>query len=51
MKKLIFLFFLCSFQLIQAQDVELGVKGGVSLYSGDLSAKEFGVYFETLGPS
>lgn len=51
MKKLLILFMLCSFQLIQAQEVELGVKGGVALYSGDLSAKEFGVYFETLGPS
>ncbi|MCI5080037.1 MAG: DUF6089 family protein [Saprospiraceae bacterium] len=51
MKKLLFVFFICAAQLIQAQEVELGVKGGVALYSGDLSAKEFGVYFETLGPS
>jgi hypothetical protein len=34
-----------------AQDMELGILGGVSLYSGDLAPEEFGVYFEELGPA
>jgi hypothetical protein len=29
----------------------VGLMGGVSLYSGDLSPKEFGVYFEEIGPA
>lgn len=41
-------FFLLVFGLtgIQAQGLEIGVKGGFSVYSGDLSPQEFGVYFE-----
>lgn len=35
--------FLVSWTL-SAQKVELGVSGGISLYSGDLSAKEFGLF-------
>lgn len=38
-------------QLPKAQSMELGVLGGVSLYSGDLSADEFGLYFENLKPA
>lgn len=30
---------------------ELGVMGGVSLYSGDLSPQEFGVYFNEVNPA
>lgn len=35
----------------RAQELELGVVGGVSLYSGDLAPAEFGVYFEELNPA
>ena len=35
---------------LEAQ-TQLGVMGGVSLYSGDLSPKEFGVYFEEVRPA
>ncbi|PHI19921.1 hypothetical protein CEQ90_10240 [Lewinellaceae bacterium SD302] len=34
-----------------AQEFELGLMGGVSLYSGDLSPDEFGLYFEDLNPA
>ncbi len=34
-----------------AQPLELGLMGGVSLYSGDLSPKEFGLYFSELRPA
>lgn len=34
-----------------AQEVELGLIGGVSIYSGDLSPKEFGLYFEDSNPA
>ncbi len=37
--------------VVQAQSVELGVMLGGSLYSGDLSPKEFGVYFEEVNPA
>jgi hypothetical protein len=30
---------------------EVGVMGGVSLYSGDLSPQEFGIYFEDIRPA
>ncbi len=33
---------------IQAQKIELGLMGGLSLYSGDLSPKEFGLYFNDI---
>ncbi|MEM9836260.1 MAG: DUF6089 family protein, partial [Bacteroidota bacterium] len=35
----------------QAQEFEIGVFGGVSLYSGDLSPDEFGLFFEDLNPA
>ncbi|NUO02345.1 MAG: outer membrane beta-barrel protein [Saprospiraceae bacterium] len=34
-----------------AQPLELGLMGGVSLYSGDLAPKEFGLYFDQLNPA
>lgn len=37
--------------LSTAQSTELGILGGVSLYSGDLSEDEFGLYFENLKPA
>ncbi|WP_143473214.1 DUF6089 family protein [Flavilitoribacter nigricans] len=37
--------------LARAQSTELGILGGVSLYSGDLSEDEFGLYFENLKPA
>lgn len=48
MKKLFGFFLLFSFGVAQAQDFEVGVAGGVSLYSGDLAPEEFGVYFDNL---
>lgn len=39
-----------SAQGLQAQ-TQLGIMGGVSLYSGDLSPQEFGVYFEEVRPA
>lgn len=49
-----FLFFLASLSVIttaKAQEVELGLIGGISVYSGDLSSKEFGFYFEDANPA
>lgn len=37
--------------LSYAQSTELGILGGLSLYSGDLSEEEFGLYFENLEPA
>jgi hypothetical protein len=37
--------------LSRAQSTELGIMGGLSLYSGDLSEDEFGLYFENLKPA
>jgi len=34
-----------------AQPLELGLMGGASFYSGDLSPKEFGLYFNELNPA
>ncbi len=39
--------FFASFNM-QAQEVEFGLTGGVSLYSGDLSPKEFGLYLDDI---
>jgi len=36
---------------LKAQSTELGLMAGVSLYSGDLSPQEFGIYFEELSPA
>jgi hypothetical protein len=45
------LIFLClPFQQVAAQ-TELGVMGGISVYSGDLSPQEFGLYFEDIRPA
>lgn len=43
---LLFLYSIASFSF--AQYAEIGFSGGTSLYSGDLSPDEFGVYFEEL---
>ena len=37
--------------LVRAQQVELGVTAGGSLYSGDLAPEEFGLYFEEINPA
>lgn len=43
---------ICAFShLTKAQSTELGIMGGLSLYSGDLSEDEFGLYFENLKPA
>lgn len=42
------LFMLGGFTPIQAQELEFGVKAGTSLYSGDLSPKEFGLFTDDL---
>ena len=47
----IFSLFLVSSATIVAQEVELGIIGGISIYSGDLSPKEFGLYFEDSNPA
>lgn len=38
-------------QSVRAQGTELGLLAGASLYSGDLSASEFGIYFEEVSPA
>lgn len=50
MKKPLLILVVLSFfySLSFAQYAELGLTGGTSLYSGDLSPEEFGVYFEEL---
>lgn len=40
----LFLFLLFGFTTVQAQELEFGVKAGGSVYSGDLSPKEIGLY-------
>lgn len=42
------LMILCGSSVTYAQGLELGVKGGFSLYTGDLSPAEFGFYFEDM---
>ena len=39
---------LLSSSIAVAQNLELGVKGGISVYSGDLSPSQFGIFFEDL---
>lgn len=51
MKKLLILLFLFSGLMANAQKTELGIIAGVSLYSGDISPKEFGLYFQGLNPA
>ncbi len=36
---------------VQAQRFEVGLLGGVSAYSGDLSPREFGVYYNDINPA
>jgi hypothetical protein len=52
MKYLFFFFTIFLFSSINAQEgAEIGLLGGVSLYSGDLSQEEFGVYTDELNPA
>lgn len=46
-----FFFLLLYLPLSWTQSTELGVMGGVALYSGDLSENEFGLFFENLEPA
>lgn len=43
--------FFLSFQLSAQRGVEIGILGGASLYSGDLSPNEFGLYFKEISPA
>ncbi|MBK8878394.1 MAG: outer membrane beta-barrel protein [Haliscomenobacter sp.] len=51
MKKfaLVFCFPLLVWPFLQGQDMDLGVVGGIAVYSGDLSAQEFGIYLDDIG--
>lgn len=51
MRKTLFLclLFVGSLTAMQAQRLEVGVLGGYTVYSGDLSRSEFGLYFEDAG--
>lgn len=52
MKRILLLFCVVSLlQVANSQSLELGIVGGVSLYSGDLSEDEFGLYFQNLKPA
>ena len=52
MKYLFFFIALLVFTTINAQEgAEIGLMGGVSLYSGDLSQQEFGIYADELNPA
>lgn len=42
---------LTNFSKLSAQEFEIGVLGGVSVYSGDLSPDEIGLYLEDANPS
>lgn len=44
-------FLLVSFFPLYSQKAELGFTGGVSLYNGDLSPREYGLYFRELNPA
>lgn len=48
---ILFSLFFISSTAIVAQEVELGLIGGISIYSGDLSPQEFGLYFEDANPA
>jgi len=50
-KSLLSLILLLSGLWSSAQSLELGLMGGVSLYSGDLSPQEFGLYFDQFNPA
>ncbi len=51
MKKLVLLLLLCfsTLSIAFAQRLEVGVMGGYTVYSGDLSRNEFGLYFDDAG--
>jgi len=53
MKNLLTFLLLCSFLFtVNAQQgTELGIMGGASVYSGDLSKQEFGVYVDEINPA
>ncbi len=51
MKKSIIFLFLTFSLFAQAQKTEVGVIAGVSLYSGDISPKEFGLFFSEFQPA
>ncbi len=40
-----------TFFSLNAQSTELGIAGGLSFYSGDISPDEFGLYFRDLNPA
>ena len=48
---LIFVFTIISLTITRAQTTDFGVFAGVSLYSGDLTPSELGVYFTQLHPA
>ncbi|MGB3548848.1 MAG: DUF6089 family protein [Saprospiraceae bacterium] len=54
--RITYLFFLSllagvAFTGLQAQNLEGGLFGGIAAYSGDLSPKEFGLFFEDMEPA
>lgn len=51
MRKAISISLLFCSTFLSAQTAELGIFGGVALYSGDLSPKDFGLYFENSAPA
>jgi hypothetical protein len=51
MKRILLFSLLLSSLAATAQKLELGFWGGTSLYAGDFSPNEFGVYFKTLKPA
>lgn len=51
MRSLIIVFLLSIAVTVKAQDLELGVWGGVSFYAGDLSPTDYADYFNTFKPA
>lgn len=51
MKYIFSLFSLCLCLSLNAQNLELGLWGGASLYSGDFAPDDIGLYLETLNPA
>ncbi|MEN0006263.1 MAG: DUF6089 family protein [Bacteroidota bacterium] len=52
MKKVVLLLLVVlGYVQLSAQKLELGIVGGFTIYSGDLSADEFGIYFQEMGPA
>jgi len=46
---LLLLLIICGVSSVQGQRLEVGALGGYTVYSGDLSRSEFGLYFEDIG--